>query len=134
MPRIRRDFLRDRAGGRCEYCHFPERFLAAGLTLDHVIAQQHRGGDGEENLAMACLHCNACKGPNIASMDWQSSQVVRLFNPRLDRWDDHFQIVEDRIEGRTPEGRATVMLLDMNNAANVSLRELLRRSGMGIGA
>ena len=41
-----------------------------------------------------------------------------LFNPRQDSWSQHFAWAADRIHlvGRTPTGRATVTLLDLNDA------------------
>jgi dihydrofolate reductase len=31
------------------------------------------------------------KGTDVASIDLQTGQLVRLFNPRQDRWADHFR-------------------------------------------
>jgi hypothetical protein len=126
MPPIRRDFLIERAGRRCEYCHFPEAWLSLGLYLDHIVARQHGGSDEEDNLAMSCEHCNACKGPNIASIDPLTSERVWLFNPRIHAWDEHFEISEDQISGKTPMGRATARLLDMNSPNNTVFRRMLR--------
>jgi hypothetical protein len=41
-----------------------------------------------------------------------------LFNPRQDSWKEHFAWAADRIRivGQTPTGRATVALLDLNDA------------------
>jgi hypothetical protein len=43
--------------------------------------------------------------------------LVRLFNPRAEKWNEHFRWSRDgtRLEGRTPQGRATVVALDVNN-------------------
>src|SRR5271165_4288477 len=40
--------------------------------------------DDNDNLALACYHCNAHKGPNLSALDPESGALVRLFNPRLD--------------------------------------------------
>ncbi len=32
-----------RAGGRCEYCHFPVASAELPFHLDHIIAEKHRG-------------------------------------------------------------------------------------------
>jgi len=66
------------------------------------------------NLALACPHCNRYKGPNIAGLDSQSGQLVRLFHPRTDDWIEHFQFVKALLVGKTPVGRATVQVLAMN--------------------
>jgi hypothetical protein len=54
-------------------------------------------------------------------------QLAPLFNPRIDKWSEHFQWSEDdlHIIGITPIGRATVNRLKMNREGNVNLRGLL---------
>jgi len=128
-PRYRRDYLIQRAGECCEYCRFPQKHLSLGLYLDHIIARQHVDDDDEENLAMCCAHCSSCKGPNLASVDPETMQKVWLFNPRKDNWSEHFEVLHDEVVGKTPQGRATAKLLDMNNERNVVLRRLLRLLG-----
>ena len=76
-----------------------------------------------ENLALACYHCNAHKGPNLSGLDPESGALVRLFNPRLDKWEEHFERNGVLIVGRTAVGRATVGLLKMNAADRRRLRE-----------
>jgi hypothetical protein len=34
------------------------------------------------------LHGNALKGPNLAGVDRETQEVVRLFHPRNDRWEE----------------------------------------------
>jgi hypothetical protein len=48
--------------------------------------------------------------------------VVRLFHPRQDRWDEHFQCRGVRIEGITATGRATIRLFAMNDIRRLELR------------
>ncbi len=45
-----------------------------------------------------------------------------LFNPRQDRWEDHFVFASGELAGVTPVGRATVRLLNMNAEHRVELR------------
>jgi len=66
------------------------------------------------NLALACLHCNRHKGPNISGWDADSGQLVRLFHPRTDSWKEYFRLDAPRINGTTPIGRVTVHVLAMN--------------------
>jgi len=122
--------LLHRAGFRCEYCHVPAEHSSLGLHVDHIIAQQHRGGHEEENLAMACAHCNSCKGPNIASIDPTNSRIEGLFNPRTQIWTNHFRVVGDKIVGITPTGRATVNLLGFNDRRSISRRRHLQNEGV----
>jgi hypothetical protein len=121
-PHPKRDFVVSRAGFRCEYCHTPEEWLPFRLHVDHVVALQHRGGDENSNLAATCVQCNSNKGPNLASIDPVTDALTLLFNPRLHQWADHFSIAGERIMGRTPMGRATVMVLNMNAAAHMERR------------
>ena len=73
-----------RAAYQCEYCRLSERYTSVPFQVDHVIAEKHQGKTSLENLAYACLHCNAFKGPNIAGRDPVTNEIVRLFDPRRD--------------------------------------------------
>ena len=129
----RRIRIRRRAQDACEYCHLPQRASILPHQIDHIIAQQHQGGDNDSNLCLSCLRCNLKKGPNIASTDPEAGskqRIVALFHPRKQRWQEHFGLGEDgRIEGTTPEGRATVRLLDFNAQDRLQLRQVLMRQG-----
>ena len=123
VPEAIRRLVRQRADGRCEYCRMRERWnLFERHHIEHIQAQQHGGGDDPENLALACNHCNFLKGPNLSSIDPDGCEQVSLFNPRVDRWDDHFRLDGKVIAGLTARGRTTVFLLDMNEADRVQLR------------
>jgi len=117
--------VRTRAQELCEYCHasqahYPERF-----QVDHIIARQHRGATVSDNLALACLECNLRKGPNIASIDPDSGQIVPLFHPRRDAWNDHFAWRGAVLVGISAIGRATAALLDVNRSPRVVVRQSL---------
>ena len=125
MDEALRQFIRERASHRCEYCHLRqdgEPFFA--YHVEHIVARQHGGGDDIGNLAFACYHCNLHKGPNLTGLDRESGALVRLFHPRQDQWDEHFERNGVVIVGRTAIGRATVRLLKMNAADRRRLREL----------
>ncbi len=125
-----RRLVRDRAENRCEYCRLPQSaapFFA--FHTEHIRAQQHGGADRLENLALACPDCNAHKGPNLTSIEPESDQYVQLFNPRVDRWDEHFAVEGPFITGKTPVGRATVALLAMNEPERVQMRAELQHIG-----
>ena len=124
MDAARRQFVRGRAANRCEYCLVPQDatpFIA--FHVEHVVARQHIGDDRVENLALACDRCNAFKGTNLTSIDPVSGKFVPLFNPRQDRWAEHFRFEGGVIVGITAIGRATVRLLNMNAPHRVELRE-----------
>ncbi len=84
-----RQFVRDRAANRCEYCRLSQEHHDLPFQVEHVIAKKHKGDDDGENLALSCYNCNAFKGPNIAGLDPLSQQLTRLFHPRKDQWADH---------------------------------------------
>lgn len=58
--------------------------------------------------------------------DGPTGASVRLFDPRGDRWEDHFRADLDRAEivGVTAIGRVTVELLAMNSPPQVSARSV----------
>jgi hypothetical protein len=70
---------------------------------------------------------NKFKGPNLTGFDPRSGKLVRLFNPRKQRWTDHFSVRGVLILGRTAVGRATVELLQMNATKRQSLRKEIGR-------
>jgi hypothetical protein len=93
--------------------------------IEQIRPRQHGGGESSRNLALACPECNLAKGPNLAGFDPNGRQFVRLFNPRRDKWTAHFGHDGARIVGKTPVGRASVVLLKMNDADRVRVRMLL---------
>lgn len=82
--------VRTRAGLRCEYCKLHQELQGATFHIEHVMPQVQGGTDEEWNLALACPSCNLHKSNRIEIPDPDSTQLVRLFNPRVDRWVDHF--------------------------------------------
>ena len=97
--------------------------------VEHIIARKHGGKDRLENLAWSCIFCNLYKGPNLASFDPDTGELTRLFNPRGDRWDEHFRLDGTRITGLTPVGRTSVWLLEMNSEILLNVRVSLLREG-----
>ena len=121
---------RERAAACCEYCQLPEAVAESPFQLDHVIAQQHGGPTESDNLAWACFYCNKHKGPNIAGLDPQTGLLTRLFHPRRDAWQEHFLWEGQQLVGKTPEGRATVVVLAMNRPLVVARRAALIAEGV----
>ncbi len=124
-----RDAVIARAGHACEYCRMPRAFWPVPFAVDHILAQQHGGQTVSENLAYACQHCNQHKGPNIAGVDPESGHVARLFHPRRDEWDDHFEWASHELVGRTEIGRATIRVLAMNAELVRAIRAALYFDG-----
>ncbi len=122
-----RTIVRERANNRCEYCLLPQEYSAAKHQIEHIRAKQHGGSNSIENLALACQRCNLFKGPNLSGIDPTTGNPTPLFNPRCDRWADHFKLRRVVIEGLTPIGRATVHLLAMNDSRRLELRLAIMR-------
>lgn len=122
--------VRLRAGGICEFCLMPQWVRRLRFPVDHIIARQHGGETVLENLALCCGRCNRHKGPNVAGIDPQTRQMVRLFNPRQDRWADHFRWENAQVVGATPVGRATVVVLAMNHPDDLAVRREMIEQGM----
>ncbi len=125
MNRVLEREVWERAHSRCEYCRVSQEHDALSFEIDHIVAIKHRGPTDAENLALACFACNHHKGPNIAGIDPDTGEVTRLYHPRRDRWDEHFAWQGPLLTGRTPVGRATVAVLEMNVAHRVALRQQL---------
>ncbi|HLI56868.1 MAG TPA: HNH endonuclease signature motif containing protein [Actinomycetota bacterium] len=124
-----------RADYLCEYCLIHEEDSFFGCEVDHVISEKHGGLTREDNLAYACLVCNRKKGSDVASIVPETGELVRLFNPRTDRWSDHFGLSPLGPHGiimilaSTPIGKVTSQLLGLNDSPRLLEREALRQIG-----
>ncbi len=67
----------------------------------------------------------ATRGLFPHAVEPKTGQRVQLFNPRQQRWSEHFQWSDDgtQIIGRTACGRATVIALQLNNLIAVTVRQ-----------
>jgi hypothetical protein len=121
-----RELVKQRANFCCEYCLIPPQERLAPFHVDHILSLKYGGTDDLNNLCFSCYKCNGYKGSNVAAIDPQTDLPTRLYNPRTQNWDDHFQYFEDGyIEGITAEGRTTVMALVMNDKKRVEQRQIL---------
>jgi HNH endonuclease len=130
MDRSLREQVWQRASACCEYCQMPQPLTDAVHEIDHIIAEKHRGTTNADNFALACFACNNHKGPNIAGIDPLTGMTTRLFHPRLDDWQEHFQWSSAFLEGRTDIGRATVVVLEINLRHRVLERQALMEEGV----
>jgi len=96
-----RKLVRDRASKRCEYCRIHQDFSIYTHEVDHIIAVKHGGESIADNLALSCLSCNRHKGSDFATIDKLTKEIVPLFNPRSQIWDEHFYTKNAKIEGKT---------------------------------
>ena len=109
--------LRDAAQHRCGYCLSPQRLVLSPLEIEHMQPRSRGGTDDEINLWLSCPICNAHKSDKTSATDPLTQTEQPLFNPRTQRWSDHFRWSEDglRIIGLTPIGRATVVALRLSD-------------------
>lgn len=130
ITRAERQAVIRRAGGCCEYCRLRQTDETSPFTIDHIIPVKHHGTDDLENLCWACYQCNSFKGSNMAAADLLTGQAVFLFNPRRQKWDDHFQIAPDAtLTGKTPEGRVTIDVMQINDPSRVHYRQFAMSIG-----
>lgn len=113
-----------RAGHRCEYCHAPEVIFNFPFEVEHIIPLARDGADAAHNWALSCRSCNLRKFTHVEANDPESSESIRLFHPREDRWEEHFIVDQQSgyLTGVTAIGRATVACLKINSPLQVSAR------------
>lgn len=127
IPAVLREMVRQRAAFLCEYCLAHEEDSASGFHVDHVIAEKHHGPTEDHNLSLCCPACNRAKGSDISTRI--NDKLVRLYNPRIDLWAEHFTLDGAHIKARSLMGAGTIRLLRMNDPARVQLRALLMAAG-----
>jgi hypothetical protein len=115
-----------RAGHRCEYCRAPEVAFNFPFEVEHVIPTVRGGPDAELNLALACRACNVRKTDAVVGIDGVTGAEAPLFNPRSDRWEEHFTFDPDTAEltGLTSIARATISRLDLNHPLQLAARHV----------
>ena len=108
IPGVLRRQVQRRSSNRCEYCQYPQSACYATFECDHTAPIAIGGKLNLENLAWACPTCNASKRAFVSAIDPATGKSTPLFNPRLERWSEHFEWSADllRIKGKTAKGRA----------------------------
>ncbi|KAM3113488.1 HNH endonuclease [Phormidesmis sp. 146-33] len=102
----------DRAKERCEYCLFPQCASLFTFEMEHIISEKHGGVTEVENLALACPYCNRAKGSDLGSIDPDTRQLTPFFNPRTQRWEDHFRLETAMIVPLT--GATSIRYIEQN--------------------
>ncbi len=124
-----RQFVASRAHNICEYCLIAEEDAYFRHQVEHIISRKHGGSSELDNLALACVFCNRYKGSDIASLNPETKELVRFYNPRVDRWHEHFRLNGVVIESLTDIGEATIRILKMNHDDQILEREVLSKGG-----
>ena len=114
----------NRAYRLCEYCLISEGDTG-GCQFDHIISLKHGGETTAENLAYSCLYCNLNKGTDLGSIIWRTGELVRFFNPRRDRWSEHFRLEAATIQPLTDIGEVTERIFQFNHSDRILERPVL---------
>lgn len=123
--------LKVRADSRCEYCQCLAEYSAQSFVCEHIIPVAKGGETLLDNLCYACGGCNGYKYTKTDGLDPVSKVSAPLFNPRTQKWHEHFRWSHDylHVVGLTPTGRATVLALKLNRQAVINIRTLLLMAG-----
>ena len=124
----------ERAGRACEYCLVHENDALFGCEVDHIISEKHGGPTTIDNLAYACGECNHHKGSDVGSFvpPLHAAVICRFFNPRTDRWSDHFSsspFDNAAIIPKSDIGIVTERIFRFNDAEPLAKRAVLARFG-----
>lgn len=126
-----REQVRQADRGQCCYCQTQEANSGIPLSFGHILPTSKKGETTFENICLACRTCNEFKSDSTEGINLLTGANVVLFNPRFQKWVDHFEWSEDgtKIEGITAIGTATVITLRMNHTAIVIARRRWAFSG-----
>lgn len=117
----------ERARNACEYCQSRADYATAAFAVEHIVPISRGGTSALSNLALSCSGCNGHKYNKTEAPDPTDGTLASLFNPRRQRWQDHFCWNDDYtyIIGITTTGRATVEALRLNRPGLVNMRQVL---------
>jgi 5-methylcytosine-specific restriction endonuclease McrA len=109
---------------QCAYCQTTQGNTGQPMVLDHIVPEMKGGKTEFANLCFACRRCNEFKGSTTHLQDLVTEEIVPLFNPRQQKWSDHFAWDGQGIHlvGLSPVGRVTVIALNMNNELIIDSR------------
>lgn len=122
VPLFLRRLVIERSEDRCEYCGISQLGQVATFHIDHIIPFVAGGETTAENLALACVSCSLRKGARQDLKDAATGESVTFFNPRQQKWLEHFAWNGVEIVGVTATGRAVVQALDLNRATMLAIR------------
>ncbi|MCG6135904.1 MAG: HNH endonuclease [Nostoc sp. LLA-1] len=120
-----------RANGCCEYCKSQIKFAIQAFSVEHILPRSRGRTTMLDNLALSCQGCNNHKYNKTEGRDNISGTIASLYNPRQQKWNEHFAGNEDftLVIRLTPTGRTTVETLQLNRNGVVNLRRVLYAMG-----
>lgn len=129
VPAIMRRQVWARASGLCEYCLLHERDDWVSFQIEHVLSKKHGGRTVLSNLALACLECNVAKGSDLGSVARASRLLIPFYNPRQQKWTDHFRLNGHRVVPLTDIGEVTCRILGFNTRQRLLKRQVIAMAG-----
>ena len=60
----------------------------------------------------------------------KTGEIIPLYHPRQNRWQEHFRLSEAEFIPLTPIGRVTTKLLQLNRSDRIKERQLLLQAGI----
>jgi hypothetical protein len=124
-----RDCLRWEFGFSCAFCLLHESDLSGNGTegwglmwIEHAELKSERPDlvSQYENCLYSCRFCNQARGtqPSV------NEQRLRLLNPCLDPWREHFELVADEIQvrGESRDASYTLKAYDLNDPRKTRMR------------
>ena len=92
--------------------------------LDHYLVLEHI-------MRLAKIHARRRrnKGADVGTVLLPGNNFVRFFNPRLDKWEEHFSLNDGQIQALTLIGAATIKILDFNHFERIIERRALIKDG-----
>lgn len=117
------------ADSRCDYCRTPQPY-----ALELIPSEMTPPTDETvtfEKVHLLCFYCNKFIQNHAKAFDPVTLTQVALFNPRKDKWYEHFTWSTDyqQIVGLTPVGRATSLLLRLHDPYHMQLRQIGLKEG-----
>lgn len=110
----------------CAYCRTSESLTATTFEFEHIVPISAGGKTLLKNVCLACPTCNRHKASRQTATDPKTGEIVPLFHPQQQSWDDHFCWKNDWVEviSCTAVGRATCAALRMNRPQLVRVRRM----------
>ncbi len=125
-----RDFVKQRANDRCEYCLIPDVAALHPHEIEQILPRKHSGESISENLAWGCWRCNRHKGTDFGSIDSETGSVTLFFNPRTQIWIEHFSLDGTTIRPLTAEARVTLRIFRLNDAQRIEEQRELTEANL----
>ncbi|WP_157603419.1 HNH endonuclease [Spirosoma telluris] len=102
-----------------------ERVSFYSFHIEHIRSMKHGGTNELNNLAYCCPGCNYYKGSDVGTFLHESENLILFFNPRKDSWDEHSELEDGAIHGKTDMGKATGKIFKFNEIERLIFRQQL---------